>query len=81
MHLRVKLHGLLVAGADNPDGIVELDLPGETNVAGLFQALAETSPLFDAQACLAIVNGVKVPLDWRLQDGDEVNLYHLFSGG
>jgi hypothetical protein len=81
MQIRVKLHGLLLAGIDNPDGLLEFSVPGGTDVAGVFEVLGESSPMFDARACLAIVDGVKVPLDWKLKDGDELRLYHLFSGG
>ncbi len=81
MQIRVTLHGLLTAGMDDPDEPLDLRLPPGTDVAGLFAVLAERSPMIDARACLAIVNGVKVPLNWPLHDGDEVGLYHLFSGG
>ena len=81
MQIRVQLHGLLTAGLDDPDQPLELTLPEGTDVADVFEALHERSPMIDARACLALVNGVKVPLDWPLHDGDEVGLYHLFSGG
>jgi molybdopterin converting factor small subunit len=81
MQIRVRLHGLLTAGIGDRDRPLELTLPPGTEVAGVFEVLHERSPMIDARACLALVNGVKVPLNWPLQDGDEVNLYHLFSGG
>ena len=81
MKVRVRLHGLLLAGIESPEGIVEADLPPQSDVAALFEALAEIVPMLDARACLAVVNGVKVSSDHILQAGDEVGLYHLFSGG
>jgi hypothetical protein len=81
MEIRVKAHGLLTAGVQNPNGWIDMTLPAGTDVAGVFDLLQDTSPLFDSRACLAIVDKVKVPLDWVLNDGDELHLYHLFSGG
>jgi sulfur carrier protein ThiS len=81
MQVQVKLHGLLVAGADSPDGWLEVTVPEGTDVAGVFEALGEISPMFDSRACLTLVDKIKVPLDWVLSDGDELHLYHLFSGG
>ncbi len=81
MKVQVKLHGLLLAGVDAPEGILEVEIPPRSDVAALCEALSETVPLLDVRACLAVVNGVKVPYSHPLQDGDEVGLYHLFSGG
>jgi hypothetical protein len=39
------------------------------------------SPLFDPGACTATIHGTIVNLDRTLEDGDQVELYHLFSGG
>ena len=81
MQVRAKPHGLLTAGVNSPGGWLELDMADGSDVADLFEVLGERSPAFDPRACLALVGGQKVPLDWPLNDGDEVYLYHLFSGG
>jgi hypothetical protein len=81
IQIRVQPHGLLSAVVDEPGGWIELTLPSGTDVAGAMEALSEISPLFDARACLAIVGGEKVALDRVLKHGDQVQLYHLFSGG
>jgi hypothetical protein len=81
MRIRVQPHGLLSAAVDEPEGWIELSLPHGTNLAGAMMALGEISPLFDPRACLAIVDGTKVPPEQVLEDGDRVQLYHLFSGG
>ena len=81
MRVRVKLHGMFRVGVDDPDGLVELTLPDETDVAGIIEILRETSPMLDPRACLAMISGVAVPLDRTLKDGEEVLLYPIFSGG
>ena len=81
MRIRVALHGWLKVGVDDPDGLIELTLPDGTDVAGVIEALRETSPMLDPRACLAIVSGAQVPLDRILKDGQEVGLYPTFSGG
>jgi molybdopterin converting factor small subunit len=81
MRVRVKVYGLLIAAVDNPDRLIELSLPDGTDVVGAIEALQKTSSLFDPRSCLAVINGVKVPPDHVLRDGDEAHLYHLFSGG
>ena len=81
MRVRVKVYGLLVAAVDNPDRHIELRLPGGTDVAGAIDVLQQTSSLFDPRSCIPAVNGERVPFDHVLHDGDEVHLYHVFSGG
>lgn len=81
MRVRVTLHGWFKIGVEDPDGLIELTLPDGTDVAGVIEALCETSPLLDPRACLAMVGGVTVPLDRTLKDGEEVRLYPTFSGG
>jgi len=81
MRVRVALHGWLKVGVDDPDGLIELTLPDGTDVAGVIEALRETSPMLDPRACLAMVGGAQVPLDRTLEDGEEVGLYPTFSGG
>ncbi len=81
MRVRAKLHAIFKIGVKDPDGIVELTLPDGTNVAGLIEAPRETSPTLDPKACLVIIGGATVPLDYTLSDGEEVNLYPVFTGG
>jgi molybdopterin converting factor small subunit len=81
MRVRAKLHGLFTIGVGNPDGLIELTLPDGTDVAGVIEALRETSPMLDPRSCLIMVGGAKVPLDRILKDGEEVQIYPIFSGG
>ena len=81
MQVQVTLHGLYTIGVGDPNGLVELTLPDETDVAGLIEVLRETSPTLDPRSCLAMVGGAKVSPTRVLQDGEEVHLYPLFSGG
>jgi sulfur carrier protein ThiS len=81
MRVRVKVYGLLIAAGEDPDRLIELSLPSGTAVAGAIEALQETSSLFDPRSCLAVIDGVRVPPDHVLRDGNEVHLYHVFSGG
>ena len=81
MRVRVTLHGWLKIGVDDPDGLIELTLPDGTDVAGVIEALHETSPMLDPRACLTIVGGARVPLDRTLKDSEEVHLYPVFGGG
>jgi sulfur carrier protein ThiS len=83
VRLRVKVHGLLTAALKDPDGWLDLSSPKNTSIAGLIEFLSErqNSPLFDAGACMATIEGEAVPLDRILKNGDEVHLYHVFSGG
>ncbi len=81
MRVQVTLHGWLKVGVDDPDGLIELTLPDGADVAGVIEALRETSPMLDPRACLVIVGGAQVPLDQTLKDGEEVGLYPTFSGG
>jgi molybdopterin converting factor small subunit len=79
----VQVHGLLRAAVHDPDGVLDLTLPEGTDVAGAIEALRErqASSLFDQRACMAVVDGEKVPLDHPLQGGEKLQLFHLFSGG
>jgi len=81
MRVRAKLHAMFRIGVKDPNGIVELTLPDGADVAGLLEALRETSPTLDPRACLVIIGGVTVSLDRTLNDGEEVNLYPIFTGG
>ena len=81
MRIRIKVFGLLVAAVDNPERFIDLSLPTGTDVAGAIDRLQTTSSLFDPRSCLAVIDGVRVPQDHVLQDGDEVHLFHMFSGG
>ena len=81
MRVQAKLHGMFKIGVQDPDGVVELTLPDQTDVAGLIEVLRETSPMLDPRACLVMIGGARVPLDRTLKDGEEVHLYPIFSGG
>jgi hypothetical protein len=72
---------MLTAAVDDPGGHLTLSVPDGTDIRGVVEVLARRSPLFDPRACLATVDGVKVPLERALGDGDEVHLYLLFGGG
>jgi hypothetical protein len=75
------LHGLFTVGVSDPDGLIELTLPDGTDVAGVIEALRETSSMLDPRSCLAMVGGTRVSLDRILDDGEEVCLYPVFGGG
>jgi hypothetical protein len=74
MRVRVILYGWLEVGVDAPDGLIELTSPEGTNIAGVIEALRETSPMLDPRACLVTVGGAQAPLDRTLKDGQEVGL-------
>jgi hypothetical protein len=81
MRVRVTLHGMFKIGVGDPDGVVELTLPGGTDVVGVIEALRETSPTLHPLACLAMIGGARVELDRTLKDGEEMGLYPIFGGG
>jgi putative ubiquitin-RnfH superfamily antitoxin RatB of RatAB toxin-antitoxin module len=81
IRIQVQPHGLLSAAVEEPGTWIELTLPQGADLAGAMEALSAISPLFDARACLGIVDGKTVALDRVLEDGDRIELYHLFSGG
>jgi hypothetical protein len=81
MRVRVRLHGLFTVGVSDPDSLIELTLPDGTDMAGVIEALRETSPMLDPRSCLAMVGGERVLLDRTLKDGEEVCLYPIFGGG
>ena len=58
-----------------------LTLPDGTDVAGVLAVFRQTSSFFDPRTCLALIDGERVELEQVLEDGEEVHLYHLFSGG
>jgi hypothetical protein len=81
MRVNVTVHGMLTAAVDDPDGRLTLSVPYGIDIRGVVEILAQRSPLFDPRACLATVDGVKVPLDRVLGDGEVLDLYLLFGGG
>lgn len=81
MQLQVQLHGLLTAGFGASGGRVELTLPEGADVASVIETLSETTPMFDPRSIMAVLGGTQVPLEYVLHDGNELHLYHLFSGG
>jgi hypothetical protein len=72
---------MLTAAVDDPDGGLTLPVPDGCTIRDVVEILAQRSPLFDPRACLATVDGVKVPLDRVLADGESLHLYLLFGGG
>lgn len=81
MRIGVTVHGMLTAAVEDPEGHLVLSVPGGTCIRGVIETLAQRSPLFDPRACLAVIEGVQVPLDRELQDGERLHLYLLFGGG
>jgi molybdopterin converting factor small subunit len=81
MRVRFTLHDWLKVGVKDSHGLIELTLSDGTDVAGVVEALRETSPMLDPRACLVMIGGAQVPLDRTLKDGEEVSLYPTFSGG
>ncbi len=81
MQTQIKVHGLLAIRVDDPDGLVTLTLPDGIDVAGVMAIFRQTSSFFDPRTCLALIDGERVELERVLEDGEEVQLYHLFSGG
>jgi molybdopterin converting factor small subunit len=81
MRIGVTVYGLLTAAIQDPSGRIELTLPEATDVEGVIEILGKRSSLFDARACIAVVDGVQVPLIRALTDGEELRLYPVFGGG
>ncbi|MCP4536071.1 MAG: hypothetical protein GY832_02895 [Chloroflexi bacterium] len=81
MQVQVRVHGLLAIRVDDSDGFIELILPDGTDVAGILAVFRETSSFFDPRTCLALIDGERVALNRVIEDGEQVHLYHLFSGG
>jgi len=81
MRVRVILYGWFRLGVENPDGLIKLTLPDDTNIARVIEILRETSPMLHSRACLAMIGGARAPLDQTFKDGEEVGLYPIFSGG
>lgn len=77
----VRVHGLLQAAVRHPDESLKVGLPAGADVLTLIEALSVRTPLFDPRATIAVVEGVKVPLDRKLRDGELVQLYPIFGGG
>jgi len=80
MRVQVTVHGLFTV-AVGPSGTVELIVPEGTDVEGVIKSLSETSSLFHPLACLAVINGMQVPLSRTLEDGEHLQLYPIFGGG
>jgi molybdopterin converting factor small subunit len=81
IRVRITMYGLLTVAVRDPESVVDVELPVGSDVAGLIDTLAETSPMFDARSILAVANGVLVGHDHQLSEGEEIGLYHTFSGG
>ena len=81
MRIGVTVYGLLTAAIRDPGGRIELTLPEGSDVEGVIEILGKRSSLFDARACIAVVDGVQVPLSRTLAPGEELHLYPIFGGG
>jgi hypothetical protein len=81
MRIWVTAHGLLTAAMSHPDNLLEVEVPDGTDIRGVVEILAARSPLFDPRSTLAVVDGVRVPLEQLLCDGEHVHLHLLFGGG
>lgn len=83
IRVQVRVHGLLTAAMADPDAWVEVLLPPATSVANMIRALSERleSPLFDPRSCTATIDETITAMDHILEEGNRVEIYHLFSGG
>ena len=81
MRIGVVVHGMLTAAVREPGGEVQVEVPDGVDITGVVEILSERSPLFDPRSCLAVMDGVKVPLDRVLAEGEQVHLYLMFGGG
>lgn len=81
MHIFVTVYGMLTAAVADPAHPLELEVPDGTDIRGVIDLLAERSPLFDVRASLAVIDGVKVPLERPLTDREHVHLHRIFGGG
>jgi len=81
VQIQVTVYGILVLAVPEPGGRIELAVPEGTDVQGVIEILQERSPLFEPRASLASMEGVQVPLDRVLRDGDHLQLYLMLGGG
>ena len=77
----VRVHGLLQAAVRHPDESLQVVLAAGADVLTLIEALSVRTPLFDARATIAVVQGVKVPLHRKQCEGELVQLHPIFGGG
>ena len=81
MRIQVTVYGILTLAVPEPGGQIDLAVPDGTDVQGVIEILQERSPLFEPRASLASIEGVQVPLNRVLQDGDKLQLYLMLGGG
>ena len=81
MRIGVVVHGMLTAAVRDPGGKMQVEVPDGGDIKKVVEILGERSPLFDPRSCLAVVDGVRVPLDRVLAEGEQVHLYVMFGGG
>ena len=76
-----RAHGLLQAAVRHPDESLQVSLPAGADVLTLIEAFSVRTPASDPRATIAVVQGVKVPLDRKQCDGELVQLRPIFGGG
>jgi sulfur carrier protein ThiS len=81
MQVKVKLHDILKDRVKNAtgetSGIIRKELPEEASVKTLLSLIGFDNELVG----LVIVNGRQAKLDFRLKDGDSLELFSPMSGG
>ena len=81
MQVKVRLHDILKDRVKNAtgdcSGIIRKELPEEASVKTLLTQLGFDSELVG----LVTVNGRQAKLDFRLKDGDSLELFSPMSGG
>jgi sulfur carrier protein ThiS len=81
MKVKVRLHDILKdrvkSAAKDSSGIISIELPEEASVETLLTLLG-----FDRELVgLVTVNGRQAKPDFRLKDGDSLELFSPMSGG
>jgi hypothetical protein len=81
MQIQVTVYGILTLAVPEPGGRIDLAVPQGTDVQGVIEILQERSPLFEPRASLASIEGVQIPLNHVLHEGDHLQLYLMLGGG
>ncbi len=81
MHIAVQLHDILKSKVEacpvSVEGTFDYQLPAGASVSFLLQDLG----LDNRFVGLVVVNGLQADKDYRLLDGDRVELFSPMSGG
>ncbi|MGQ9459104.1 MAG: MoaD/ThiS family protein [Anaerolineae bacterium] len=79
LHVRVRAFATLSRYVPDlrPGTFLDMDLPQGATILNLIQRLH--LPVEEVK--VAFVNGRSRPLDWPLQEGDEVGLFPAIAGG